>query len=67
MQYKGQCAAIGPEVVKKTIGRQTAADVGEFIRKHFVNAMRNGERLCIDMESTAPDFAEFESADTFTK
>ena len=32
MQYKGQLASMGPEVVKAALGRQSMTDVGEFVR-----------------------------------
>ena len=66
MQYKGQLAPMGPEIVKKALGRQTPADVGEFLRKNFVRGMREGERLCIDLENAAPIWAEYECEGTWT-
>ena len=66
MQYKGQLAPLGPEIVKKALGRQTPADVGEFIRKNFIRAMREGERLCFDLENAAPNWGEYVSDGTFT-
>ena len=33
LQYKGQLAPLGPEVLKASLGRQTAADVGEYMRR----------------------------------
>ena len=52
MQYKGQLASLGPEVMKVTLNRQSNADVGEFIRKQFIDGMRQGENLCFDLDST---------------
>ena len=40
MQYKAHLACLGPEIIKMALGRQTGADVGDFIRKQFVFAMR---------------------------
>ena len=40
---RDQLAPLGPEIVKKALGRQTPADVGEFIRKNFIRAMREGD------------------------
>ena len=65
LQYKAYRECLGPEVVKAALGRQTPADVGEFMRKAFVNCMRTGEILGFDLESSAPDFVNFNSANTF--
>ena len=65
MQYKGQLCSLAPEVVKVALQRQTAQDVGEVIRKEFINGMRNGENLCIDIDKSVPDFASYNSDGTF--
>ena len=57
MQYKGRLASLGPEVLGVSLGRKTNEDVGNFIRKSFVDGMRNGENLCLDCEKAKPDFA----------
>ena len=66
MQYKGQLAPMGPEIVKKALGRQSPADVGEFVRKNFIRAMREGERLCFDLENSAPNWGEYVADGTFS-
>ena len=65
MQYKAQLAPVGPEIIKVALGRQTAEDVGEFLRKHFIHGMRQGETLCYDIESTTPDFTGMNKEGTF--
>ena len=65
MQYKGQLAPLGPEIVKVALSRQSNADVGEYIRKQFVNGMRQGENLCFDLDTTTPNFADFDVDGTF--
>ena len=57
MQYKGRLASLGPEVLGVALGRKTNEDVGNFIRKSFVDGMRNGDNLCLDCEKATPDFA----------
>ena len=59
MQYKAHLESLGPEIVKKAMGRQTAADVGDFIRSKFIVAMRQGETLCFDIDTGHADFAEY--------
>merc|ERR1712045_786296 len=65
MQYKAQLAPIGPEIIKVALGRQTNADVGEFIRKQFIHGMRQAETLCFDTETTTPDWAAYNNEGTF--
>ena len=65
MQYKGQLASLGPEVIKVALNRQTNADVGEFIRKQMIHGMRQGENLCFDLDTTTPKFTDFNVASTF--
>ena len=65
MQYKAQLENLGPEIVKAALGRQTAADIGEFIRQKSVVAMRQGETLCFDIDTGNADFAAYSSAGTF--
>ena len=57
---------MGPEIVKKALGRQSPADVGEFVRKNFIRAMREGERLCFDLENSAPNWGEYVADGTFS-
>ena len=65
LNYKGHLASLAPEVIKATLQRQTSADVAEFIRKHWISAMRNGENLCLDIEKVSPDFAALSVEGTF--
>ena len=65
MQYKACLAPLGPEVVKCAMGRQTQEDIGEYIRKVFVNCMRNGENLGLDLETSVPDFPAMKKDNTF--
>ena len=65
MQYKGQLAPLAPEVIKVCLNRQTNAEVGEYIRKQFIHAMRQGEKLCFDIETTTPDWAAMTQEGTF--
>ena len=65
MKYKGSLASLGPEVMKVALNRQSNADVGEFIRKAFINNMRSGDNLCLDVEQTKPDFAAYNVDGTF--
>ena len=52
-------------MLKVSLSRSTPADVGEFIRKNFVDGMRNGDNLCLDAESTTPDFGSYAVEGTF--
>ena len=52
-------------IVRKALGNATGQDVGESIRKNFVAAMRNGDKLCLDMADKIPAFAEYASDGTF--
>ena len=65
LQYKGKMAALAPEVLKVALGRQTNDDVSEFIRKAFVNGMRQGERLCFDLETATPNWHDYTKEGTF--
>ena len=65
LQYKASLAPLGPEVVKVAMNKQTNEDVGEYIRKFFVNCMRNGETLGLDLDTSVPDFAAFNKEGTF--
>ena len=52
-------------IVRKALGNATGEEVGESIRKNFVAAMRNGDKLCLDMSDKIPAFAEYASDGTF--
>ena len=65
MNYKGKLADLGPEIVKVALGRQSNADVGEFIRKEFINGMRQGEKLCLDCGTATPDWRAYTVDGTF--
>ena len=65
MQYKGFPVSLGPEVVKMALGRQTAEEVGDFIRKGFINSMRTGDNMCLDMDVGEPDFCAYNKEGTF--
>jgi hypothetical protein len=65
MQYKGRLASVGPEVLKCAIQQATPADVADFVRKSFVDGMRNGENLCLDLEKSSPDFTAYTTEGTF--
>ena len=65
MQYKMSLAPLGPEIVKMALQRQSAEDIGEFIRAYFVNCMRNGETLGLDLDTSVPDFASYNKEGTF--
>ena len=56
---------MGPEIIKVALGRQTNADVGEFIRKAIIHGMRQGETLCFDTETTTPDWRTYNAEGTF--
>ena len=56
---------MAPEVIKIGLGQKTAEEVGESIRKQFVNAMRNGERLCLDIDKTKPVWSSYNKEGTF--
>ena len=66
MQYQGMLASMGPEIVKVALGQQDNAAVGEFVRKSFVNGMRQGAKLCIDLENAKPTWNAFESEGTYS-
>ena len=66
MQYKGQLAPLAGEIVKKALGRQTDAGIGEYLRQQFVIAMLNGERMCIDIDKSAPNWEAMVSDGTFS-
>ena len=65
MRYKGHLCELGPEFLKVTLGRQTAQDVGEVIRKSVVACMRSGENCCLDVDRLSPDFAAATKEGTF--
>lgn len=65
LSYKGQIADIGPEIVKVALQNQTLADIGEFIRKQWIHGMRQGERLCFDIDSSIADWSTYNSEGTF--
>ena len=65
MQYKGKLCSLAPEVIKEALKRQTKADVAEFIRKHYIAGMRNGDNLCLDMDTCTPDFGAMTTDGTF--
>ena len=56
---------MAPEVIKVALNQQTNAEVAEFIRNNFIVAMRNGDRLCYDIDSTTPDWANYIVEGTF--
>ena len=66
MQYKGFLCPMAPEVLKVALGRQAHTDVAEFTRKAFVNGMRNGENLCLDIDKSRPDWAAMTVENTFS-
>ena len=66
MQYKGMLAELAPEIVKTSLGRQTNADVAEFIRANFVKGMRSGSNLCYDIDRTKPNFTDYNTEGTFS-
>ena len=66
MQYKGQLAPLAGEIVKKALGRQTDEGIGEYVRGQFVIGMREGERLCIDIDKSAPNWEAMVSDGTFS-
>ena len=66
MQYKGQLAPLAGEIVKKALGRQTDEGIGEYLRAQFVIGMRNGERMCIDLDKSAPNWEAMVSDGTFS-
>ena len=43
----------------------TNADVGEMIRKEFIIGMRQGDKLCLDIEASRPDFPAMNQEGTF--
>ena len=65
MQYKGQLAPLADQIVKKALGQQTDAGIGDYVRGQFVNGMRNGERMCIDIDKSAPNWEAYVSEGTF--
>uniref|UniRef100_A0A7S3MIW4 Uncharacterized protein n=1 Tax=Favella ehrenbergii TaxID=182087 RepID=A0A7S3MIW4_9SPIT len=48
------------------LNQGTQADCGEIVRKGFVNAMRSGDNLCVDMDKTKADFPAMSSEGNFT-
>ena len=48
-----------------SLGRQAHTDVADFVRKQFVNGMRNGENLCLDIDKSRPDWAAMNIEGTF--
>lgn len=65
MNYKGQRFELGPDILKKAMGNQTNEGIGENVRKQFVNAMRQGERLCLDIDKSIAKWAEYNKEGTF--
>ena len=45
-------------MIKIAMGQGTQEDVAEEVRKGFVNAMRGGDTLCLDVDQTKPNFRE---------
>ena len=58
------CSLAQP-IVQLSLGSGTAEEIGELIRKDFVQAMENGKSLCIDIDKTHANFATYESSGTF--
>ena len=65
MNYKGTLAELGPHVLKAALGQETKEDIGEFVRKQFVNTMRSGDRLCLDMDKSICKWSEYNKEGTF--
>ena len=65
MNYKANLCDLAPEVIKVGLGRQENSDVAEFIRKSFIGAMREGDTLCLNIDKTSPDFADYHVEGTF--
>ena len=65
MNYKAQLVNLAPQIVKVQLNQGTNEEVGEAIRKGFVYGMRNGEKLCLDIDQLRPNFTEFNSEGTF--
>ena len=51
--------------LKVAMGQQTNEDVAEVIRKSFVYCIREGDRLCLDLDKGAGDWDKYKKADTF--
>ena len=65
LQYKGMLCTLDSLLVRKALGNCTGEEVGESIRKYFIAAMRNGDKLCLDMADKIPTFADYASDGTF--
>eukprot|EP00353_Schmidingerella_taraikaensis_P007134 CAMPEP_0185580528 /NCGR_PEP_ID=MMETSP0434-20130131/16881_1 /TAXON_ID=626734 ORGANISM="Favella taraikaensis, Strain Fe Narragansett Bay" /NCGR_SAMPLE_ID=MMETSP0434 /ASSEMBLY_ACC=CAM_ASM_000379 /LENGTH=69 /DNA_ID=CAMNT_0028198823 /DNA_START=196 /DNA_END=405 /DNA_ORIENTATION=+ len=51
--------------MKVVLGQGTHKDVGEVARKGFINAMRSGDNLCIDIDKSRCNFPEMAQEGTF--
>ena len=66
MKFKGQLAHLSEEIHKRDLGLQDDAAVAEFIRKEWVIAMRQGDKLCFDIDHEKPNFTEYATMGTFS-
>ena len=64
-QYKGKLVEFNKEVMKVMVGRQTKEQALEDLRKAFVNAMRIGDTLAIDLGDLDINFQEYTSDSIF--
>ena len=66
LQYRGaNVESIAAPWLSKHLGRKTAADVAEIVRKAFVMAMRGGKQMCLDLEKSKPIWSELNTEGTF--
>ena len=65
--YKGHLVDIQGDSLRVLMGQGSWPDVGEKVRKGFVNAMRQGDSMYINVERANPDWAAMEADGVFSQ
>ena len=65
MQYKGHLVQLGPSVLKVALQQSTWHDCGEIVRKGFVDGMRSGDNMCLDIDKSRADWNAMNQDGTF--
>ena len=63
-KYKGFLIDFQFQVLKTENERQTPADAVEALRDAFIKAARQGSHLCVNLDTTAPDFNTVYTSET---
>ena len=63
--YKGHLVDIQGDSLRVLMNQGTWPDVGEKVRKGFVNGMRSGDSLYINVERASPEWSSMDQAGTW--